>query len=131
MDGLEEVEASDRRAYVDVLGRSTGLERSVFEAGEFVELACVGLGISIETIACARQDRETTRFRRLIATLGIERWGQRAGELGAVLGKHPDVVSRWARNGAERTSSDPKFAETIDHLDVFLAGAPPALRVGQ
>ena len=126
-----ELRPATGRAYVDVLGRSTGLERRVFEAGEFVELAWVGLGISIETIAGARQDRETTRFRRLIATLGIERWGQRAGELGAVLGKHPDVVSRWARNGAEGRSSDSEFAETIDQLDKFLAGASPAIRNDQ
>lgn len=126
-----ELRPATGRAYVDVLGRSTGLERSVFEAGKFVELACDGLGISIETIACARQDLKTTEFRQVIATLGIERWGQRAGKLGAVLGKHPDVVSRWARNGADKRSSDPEFAETIDQLDVFLAGAPSAIRNDQ
>ena len=51
--------------------------------------------------------------------------------LGTVLAKHPDVVSRWARKGAERRSSDPEFAETIDQLGVFLAGASPAIRNDQ
>lgn len=126
-----ELKPATGRAYVDVLGRSTGLERRPLGAEDFVDLACVGLGIAIETLAGARQDLKTTRFRRIIATLGIERWGQRAGELGAVLGKHPDVVSRWARNGADRRSSDPEFAETIDQLDVFLAGASSEIRNDQ
>jgi hypothetical protein len=70
------------------------------------------------------KDRTTTRLRQLVATVGIERWGQRAGKIGDVLVKHPDVVSRWARAGAEKKSSDPEFAEAIDQLDALLA-APP------
>ena len=40
-----------------------------------------------------------------------------------MLGKHPDVVSRWARSGAERRASDAEFAKEIDALDSFLAGS--------
>ncbi|MCD4748009.1 MAG: transposase [Thermoanaerobaculales bacterium] len=47
--------------------------------------------------------------------------------LGNVLGKPPDVVSRWARKGAERRLSDPEFAEAIDQLDSFLAGPFPTI----
>ena len=119
-----ELKPATGRAHVDVLGRSTGLERRPLEAGEFVELACAGLGIATDSLSGPYKDRKTTRMRRLVATVGIERWSQRAGELGGVLGKHPDVVSRWARAGAERKTTDPKFAEAIDQLDVFLAGSP-------
>jgi putative transposase len=119
-----ELKPATGRAHVDVLGRSTGLERRPLEAGEFVELACAGLGIATDSLSGPYKDRKTTRMRRLVATVGIERWSQRAGELGGVLGKHPDVDSRGARAGAERKTTDPKFAEAIDQLDVFLAGSP-------
>ena len=58
---------------------------------------------------------------QLVAAVGIERWDQRAGKLGSVLGKHPDVVSRWVRAGAQRRSSDQEFAEALDRLDATLA----------
>jgi REP element-mobilizing transposase RayT len=63
-------------AHVDFLGRSTGRERRSLDAGEFVELACAGLGMAIEAFVCSRQDQEITRSRQVVATLGIERWGQ-------------------------------------------------------
>lgn len=110
------------RAYVDVLGRSTGLERKPLEVTEFVELACSRLGILPETLSGNLKDRKTTKLRQIVATLGIERWEQRAGSLGRVLGKHPDVVSRWARSGAERRSTDHEFARLLDELDAILSG---------
>jgi hypothetical protein len=60
-------------------------------------------------------------LRQALATLGIERWDQTAGRLGAALAKHPDVVSRWARAGAERRSTDQEFARLLDQLDVSLS----------
>jgi hypothetical protein len=69
------------------------------------------------------KDRQTTKLRQVVATLGIERWEQRAGSLGGALGKHPDVVSRWARSGAERRSTEHEFAELLDELDTKLAEA--------
>ncbi len=109
------------RAFVDELGRSTGLEREILDAAEFVELACTGLGIVTESLSGNLKDRKTMTLRQLVATVGIERWNQRAGKLGSILGKHPDVVSRWARAGAERRSSDHEFAERLDQLDATLA----------
>lgn len=88
---------------------------------EFVELACSRLGISPETLSGNLKDRKTTKLRQIVATLGIEGWEQRAGSLGRVLGKHPDVVSRWARSGAELRSTDHEFAELLDDLDAMLS----------
>jgi len=119
----KELKPATGRAYVDVLGRSTGLERRPLKAGEFVELACAGLGVAADSLSGPYKDRKTTRMRRMVATVGIEGWGQHAGVLGGELGKHPDVVSRWARAGAETKLTDPKFAEAIDQLDLFLAGS--------
>ena len=119
-----ELKPSEDRAYVDLLGRSTGLERRHLEVEDFVALACAGLGISINSLSGPHKDRAITRLRQLVATVGIERWGQRAGRIGGVLGKHPDVVSRWARAGAVRRSTDCEFAEAIAALDAILATSP-------
>jgi len=44
----------------------------------------------------------------------------------SLLGKHPDVVSRWARTGAERRSKDEGFSDALDEFDRFLANTPSA-----
>ena len=119
-----ELNPAEGRAYVDVLGRSTGLERRPLEAEEFIELACKALGVTSHSLTGPHKDRKTTRLRQLVATVGIERWGQRAGKIGEVLVRHPDVVSRWARAGAEKKTTDPEFAEAIDELDARVAKAP-------
>lgn len=119
-----ELRSTADRAYVDELGRSTGRERRPLETADFIELACTVLGASVTALASSRKDPETRRLHQLIATVGIERWGQRAALLGGILGKHPDVVSRWARTGAERRSKEIGFSNALDQLDRSLAEAP-------
>ena len=70
---------------------------------------------------CLRKDQATTRLRELVAAGGIERWGQRPGELGRVLGKHPDMVSRWARMAALRTADDLSLVDQQEALDRTIA----------
>jgi len=72
-------------------------------------------------VASRRQDSETGRLRRLIASCGIERWGQRAGELAAVLRKHPVVVSRWVSEASRIRSENHAFADELDDLDQAMA----------
>jgi hypothetical protein len=117
-----ELRPVEGRPYVDVLGRSTGLERPRVEAVVFVQRVCELLGIEPALLTSGRRDRETVRHRELIAAVGIERWGLRAGDLGRALGKHPDVVSRWVRIAASRRAEDPALAELHEHLDHELAG---------
>jgi len=102
---------------VDVLGRSTGLERQDLRPEQFIALACECLGVDPRDIASRRQDRETGRLRRLIASCGIERWDQRAGHLAAVLKKHPVVVSRWVGEASRIRSEDQAFTDELDALD--------------
>jgi len=76
----------------------------------------------------ARQDRASCGsggvFLALASQAGIERWGQHAAGLGGLLGKHPDVVSRWARKGAQRRSKEVEFSDALNQLDGLLAKAP-------
>jgi len=58
-----------------------------------------------------------------VATLGVERWGQRGCELAAVLNKNPDVVSWWVGEGVRRRLEDPEFAQKLEELDEQLAGS--------
>jgi len=103
--------------YVDVLGRSTGLERPDIEAEDFARRVCFLMGVNMETVAGRGRNSVTAASRRTIATLGIERWGQRAKELARVLNKHPDVVSNWASKGGALRQADSSFRGVIDDLD--------------
>lgn len=108
-------------AFVDEQGRSTGLERPRLEAAEFLTLACESLETEMEFLASTRRDRTRAQLRVLVATVGIERWGQRSGALAPLLRKHPDAVSRWVREGAQRRSTDREFSNAMDDLDVRLS----------
>ena len=106
---------------MDVLGRSTGLERQSLQAEQFLTLACEGLGVDPNDVASRRQDSATGRLRRLIASCGVERWDQRAGHLAAVLKKHPVVVSRWVHEAGKFRLEDDDFAAELNALDQALS----------
>jgi REP element-mobilizing transposase RayT len=118
-----DLKPEEGRPFVDLLGRSTGLERTRLDGVTFLALACRALDVDPSVLGSGRQDRATTRLRELVAAVGIERWGQRAGELGRLLGKHPDAVSRWARMAGVRRAGDPALAERHEALDRALAAA--------
>ncbi len=126
-----ELGPEEGRASVDVLGRSTGLDRGRVDGATFVALACRALGIDPSALRSGRQDRATTRLRELVAAVGIERWDQRAGELGRALGRHPDAVSRLARMAGLRRTEDPAAAEQREALDRALAAATSATSEGE
>ena len=60
-------------------------------------------------------------LRELVAAVGIERWGQRPGELSRVLGKHPDMVTRWARMAALQRADDLSLVDQQEALDRAIA----------
>jgi len=107
--------------YVDELGRSTGLERPTLDADQFVNAACAILDVEIERLASRRRDSETAAIRQLAAAVGIERWGQRAGRIAAVLEKHPVAVSRWVAEAARVRQVDPVIEEKMTRLDEELS----------
>ena len=112
-----ELEVDGRRPYVDVLGRSTGLERQTLGAEQFITLACECLGLDLLDVASRRQDSAIGRLRRLIASCGVERWDHGAGRLAAVLKKHSVVVSRWFAEASHLRNDDKDFATELEFLD--------------
>jgi hypothetical protein len=107
--------------HVDLLGRSTAPERLELEADDFVRRVCDLAGFDLEKLASRARDRATADARKVVATLGVERWRQRRTALAAVLNKNPDVVSFWAGEGARRRREDAGYAKTLDELDARLS----------
>ena len=106
---------------VDYLGRTTDLERPTLDAGVYVETVCELLGVDVSLVSSRVRDRDTAAARRLMVTLGVERWRQSRTGLAEVLQKNPDVVSWWAGEGAKARVNDPAYAEELNRLDEALA----------
>ena len=120
-DQIEPLELNPNAAHIDILGSSTDLDRPTLEAGGFVRRVCELADFGVEHLASRARDRETPGKRRLVATLGVERWRQKGKELAAVLNKNPDVVSWWVGEGAALRMEDPEFADQLDRMDQELA----------
>lgn len=117
------LEGQDDTTKIDMLGRSADLERPTLDAGEFIRRLCKIAGFDLEHLRSRARDREAASNRRLIVTLGAERWRQKRIDLASVLDKNPDVVSWWIGEGTKRRMEDSAFAETIDKLDRALSAS--------
>ena len=111
------VEPCAPSAWLDELGRSTGLERPLMGPAEYLLLACELLGTTPATIAAPGKGREMSRQRYLIAALGIERWRMTAKPLAELVGRLPEAVGRWGSRGAELRQESEEFREAYEKLD--------------
>ena len=107
--------------HVDFLGRSTDVERPSMEANDFLRRVCELAEIDFEKLASRARDQDTAGKRRLVVTLGVERWRQKGTQLAKVLNKNPDVVSWWVGEGIRRRQEDEEFAARFDMLDTELS----------
>ncbi len=82
---------------------------------------CELAGFDPGQLASRTRDRGTANARKVVATLGVERWGQKRTALADALNKNPDVVSFWAGEGARRRQEDLEYAEMLDDLDERLS----------
>ena len=82
---------------------------------------CRLLEVEPARLASRARDRSTAEMRRMVTTLGVERWGQKGGDIAAFLGKNPDVVSYWVGQGVRRRIEAPDFARRLDALDPEMA----------
>ncbi len=103
--------------YVDELGRSTGLERPEVSSLEFVEECAAILEVSIEELASRGRLPAIVSARRMIVTLGRERWNQKTSELATALGKSADVISYLKGEGVKRRLDNEEFASRSEDLD--------------
>jgi REP element-mobilizing transposase RayT len=108
---------------LDPLGRSAGPERQRLDAGAFAERACSVLGVSADCLSSPEKNREVSEIRYLVGGLAIERWRVGAAKLAAVVGRRPEVVTRWAARAGERRQEDDAFRRRYDALDAAMSGA--------
>jgi REP element-mobilizing transposase RayT len=116
------------KAYVDVLGRSTGLQRPAMTVEDFVALGTEFLGVSVDDLTDRGRSPEVVRTRELLATLGVERYGLKVKALARVMNKSPETVSRCISRGCQLRRADDEFKATFDGLDRVLArgaNSPP------
>ena len=106
--------------YLDVAGRSSVEERPRVSAGEFVESAFEELGLEGALATSRTKDRRVVRARRLMAALGVERWGLRAGLLADVMGRPAQQLSIWRGEGSRLRGEDAAFQEEYEALDAAL-----------
>jgi REP element-mobilizing transposase RayT len=108
-------------SWVDERGVSSGLERPPIDAAEYLRTACKVIGVEPGDLASKRRGETLTDARMLVACVGIERWRQSPKQLAALLGRHADVVTRWARLGAELRLVDQGFLKRAERLDFDVA----------
>jgi REP element-mobilizing transposase RayT len=111
------VEPPAPAAWVDGEGRPNRATRPTLSAREFVKAACNVVGMSADEFNGRSRKQELANARFLVVGLGIERWGQRAGELAEVLGRRADYVSWWARRARQLRLDDPEWAERYESVD--------------
>jgi putative transposase len=115
-----DLERDDSAPYIDELGRSTGRERPQISAEEFVAECSSVLDVDVKELASRSRREGVVDARRLVVTLGRERWGQRTKDLAGALGKSADVATYLIGEGGKRRLTDPAFAERIEALDAEL-----------
>ncbi len=127
----QEIEVDQTAPRIDILGRSTDLERPGLDPAVYVETVCGLLGVDVAVVCSRVRDRATAAVRKKIVTLGVERWRQGRVGLAKVLQKNPDMVSWWAGEGAKSRISDPEYAAELDRLDERLASRVAAMTSGE
>jgi REP element-mobilizing transposase RayT len=131
-EGGDQPLESDRTSPdIDFTGRSTDLERPTLHPTVFVEAVCDLLDIDMAVVCSRGRDRQTAAVRKLMVTLGVERWRQPRTGLAKVLHKNPDVVSWWAGEGARNRINDPEYAAALDRLDQRLAARAAEMRTSE
>jgi REP element-mobilizing transposase RayT len=118
--GDRDLAPDESAPYIDVLGRSTGLDRPDVSAVDFVEHCVKSLNADLDEIVGPSRRRDATYNRQLIVSLGRERWGQQTKELAIVINRSPDRVSHIAGEGTRRRVDDEVFSSLVDRLDTEL-----------
>ena len=108
-------------AFIDELGRSTGLERPLLGPEDFVAGVAAVVNVDIDDLAARGRSPEVVRARELVATLGVERYGLKVKELATVMNKSAEAVSRMVSRGSLKRQDDEGFQKIYEELDAMIA----------
>ena len=115
----------DTGPYIDELGRSTGPERDDHSADEFIKRCAAALHVDVADLESRSRQREVVEARRLIITLGRERWRQSTKEPASALQKSADTVTYFQLEGVKQRLDDETFSQRYEDLDAALASGDP------
>ena len=117
-----ELAADDQGPYIDVLGRSTGPERGELSAEEFIDRCAAALDLDVAELVSRSRLSHVVEARRLLVTLGRERWAQGTRDLASELGKGC-TVTYIQREGVKQRLDDEEFERRYENLDsILIAG---------
>jgi REP element-mobilizing transposase RayT len=108
-------------AFIDELGRSTGLERPRLSAAEFVVRGAEFLNVRPDALATRGRAPGVVRARELLATLGVERYSLRVKDIAVEFDKSAEAASRMVSRGIEKRLGDENFREELETLDNHMA----------
>jgi len=108
-----------------VLGRSTGPERDDLSAEEFIERSAAILHIDVADLASRSRQHHVVEARRLIVTLGRERWARSTKNLASARQKNSDTVTSIQREGVGPRLKVEELLRRYGNLDEELAGGRP------
>jgi chromosomal replication initiation ATPase DnaA len=91
-------------------------------ADTFIDRCATHLDIEVAELASRSRQQRVVEARRLVITLGRERWGQSAKELASALGKSADTVSYLSREGIRQRMEDEGFSQRYEALDAEMVG---------
>lgn len=114
--------ADDDGPYIDVLGRSTGPERDALSAEEFIERSAAILHVDVADLESRSRQRNVVEARRLVVSLGRERWAQSTKDLASALKKSADTVTYIQCEGVKQRLGDERFSRRYENLDAALVG---------
>lgn len=103
-----------------MLGRSTGPERRELAAEEFIERSASLLHIDLADLVSRSRKHNVVEARRMVVTLGRERWGQSTNGLAFALQKSADTVTYIQREGIRERLEDQMFLRRYEDLDAGL-----------
>lgn len=115
-----DLDHDDSGPYIGELGRSTGPDRPEYKAADFLRACAAILDIEVEALASRSRHPAVVEARRLMVTLGRERWRQSTKELASVLEKSADTVSYLTREGIRLRLEDEAFARRFEALDAAM-----------
>ncbi len=102
-------------------GQRLAEERASLELSEFVDRFEPASGYGLDELASRhRSTRHLTR-RIEFSMLAVSRYGLKACEIAALLGKGRNSVTRWLNEGLRRERHDPRFARRLDAIDAEIS----------
>ncbi|MEX1311747.1 MAG: transposase [Candidatus Sulfomarinibacteraceae bacterium] len=98
-------------------GQRLAEERAELRFSEFIDRYRLVSGRDLEELASRHRSAKHIRGRIELCVLAISRYGLRACDIAALLGKGRNSITRWLNKGLVKERDDPDFAARIDSLD--------------